>query len=157
MHFAFEISNKNLIVAAFSAVNESVWEHLKIMVLPTCIYFLIVYNLFNNDKKKNFWIALFFNIATQMLLVPLVFYSYIAIVGSSILAVDILLFFIAILISNIVSYKIINSDIKYKYESIYRVLVVFVILLFVIFTYVTPKLKLFRDSNTNTYGVFNDY
>ena len=34
LHFTFEWSNQNRIVAFFSAVNESMWEHLKLLVFP---------------------------------------------------------------------------------------------------------------------------
>lgn len=37
LHFLYEFSGKNLLVAMFSAVNESVWEHIKIAVMPTYI------------------------------------------------------------------------------------------------------------------------
>jgi hypothetical protein len=39
LHFTFELSDySNMVVAFFSAVNESTWEHLK-MVLLAGIYF----------------------------------------------------------------------------------------------------------------------
>jgi hypothetical protein len=31
LHFTYELSGRNIMVAPFSAVNESVWEHLKLV------------------------------------------------------------------------------------------------------------------------------
>ena len=34
LHFAFEWSNQNALIGTFSAVNESTWEHLKLLFFP---------------------------------------------------------------------------------------------------------------------------
>ena len=34
LHFTYEWSGGNLLVASFSAVNESTWEHLKLLFYP---------------------------------------------------------------------------------------------------------------------------
>jgi hypothetical protein len=34
LHFTFELSGKNYFVALFSPVNESIWEHLKLLFFP---------------------------------------------------------------------------------------------------------------------------
>ena len=34
LHFTYKWSNKNMLVGAFSAVNESTWEHLKLLFFP---------------------------------------------------------------------------------------------------------------------------
>ena len=42
LHFAFDISNQNTLVGLFTPVNESVWEHLKLILIPftlSCIFF----------------------------------------------------------------------------------------------------------------------
>jgi hypothetical protein len=42
-HFTYEFSGRFAIVGAFSAVNESVWEHLKLAFWPSLIWLLIEY------------------------------------------------------------------------------------------------------------------
>ena len=157
MHFLFELSNRNLIIAAFSAVNESVWEHLKIIVLPTIIFSIFGYKYIEDINKKNFAKALFFQIISEMVIVSSVFYLYTFLIGKSVLAIDIFLFFLSIFISSIVSYKILSSNINNNYSGIYILLVLFVFLAFIAFTYVTPKLEIFKDVKSKTYGVFNEY
>ena len=41
LHFTYEMSNYNPIVGLFSAVNESVWEHLKLLAFPMMLMALI--------------------------------------------------------------------------------------------------------------------
>ena len=41
LHFAFEWSNKSNLIAAFSSVNESTWEHLKLAFFPMLISTII--------------------------------------------------------------------------------------------------------------------
>ena len=40
LHFTFEWSGFQEIVGVFSAVNESVWEHLKIAFWPALLYLI---------------------------------------------------------------------------------------------------------------------
>ena len=42
LHFAYNFCGENIFIAPFSAVNESVWEHLKIAVMPMFIWTFIV-------------------------------------------------------------------------------------------------------------------
>ena len=41
LHFTYDLSNHNKYVSLFSAVNESVWEHLKLLVFPSFLWTLI--------------------------------------------------------------------------------------------------------------------
>ena len=43
LHFAFEWSGNNLFVANFSSVNESTWEHLKLLFYPMLLTTIIGY------------------------------------------------------------------------------------------------------------------
>lgn len=44
LHFTYEWSQNNAIVGLFSAVNESTWEHLKLLFFP--MFFLTLFELF---------------------------------------------------------------------------------------------------------------
>lgn len=43
LHFTYELSGENQLVASFSAVNESVWEHLKLLFFPMLLSTIIGY------------------------------------------------------------------------------------------------------------------
>ena len=75
LHFLYEFSGKNFLVAIFSAVNESVWEHIKIAVIPTYIVALVKMWIIE-ERKCNLWSSLFFKVITIIILIPTFFYIY---------------------------------------------------------------------------------
>ena len=78
LHFAFEFSGGNLLVALFSAVNESVWEHIKIAVWYIYILSLIKMAI-KEERECNLWSSLFFKVLTVVILIPTLYYLYKAI------------------------------------------------------------------------------
>ena len=43
LHFTYKWSNNNMLVGIFSPINESIWEHLKLMFFPMLITIIIGY------------------------------------------------------------------------------------------------------------------
>ena len=54
LHFTYEISNNNPIVGIFSAINESTWEHLKLIFFPMLFSTFIRLLLFLEKKSEVF-------------------------------------------------------------------------------------------------------
>ena len=79
LHFTFEWSGNQPIVGAFSAVNESVWEHLKLAFWPSLLFMLVEYALLNK-KANNFALAKTVGVYTMVAIIPIIFYSYTAII-----------------------------------------------------------------------------
>ncbi len=52
LHFTYNLSGENIIVGSFSAINESVWEHLKLLYFPMLLTLIIGY--FGVGKDNNF-------------------------------------------------------------------------------------------------------
>ena len=48
LHFTYEWFNKNTLIAAFSSINESTWEHLKLAFIPMLITTIIGFFKFKN-------------------------------------------------------------------------------------------------------------
>lgn len=153
LHFAYTLSNGNLFIALFSGVNESTWEHIKIAVMAVYI-FAFVKMWLEEKREKNLWTALLFKVLTIIVLIPTIYYTYINILGYGLLWVDILIFVISIFIAQIVEVlvkkKLIVSK---KIEDKCMYLNLGVILMFIIFTFIPPKFKIFLDETTNKYGV----
>ena len=53
LHFVYEWSGKMVLVAPFSNVNESTWEHMKLLFYPALL-FAVIESFFFKDKK-DFW------------------------------------------------------------------------------------------------------
>ncbi|MEM2661304.1 MAG: DUF6512 family protein [Nitrososphaeria archaeon] len=151
LHFTFELSGKNLLVAIFSAVNESVWEHLKLAFWPTILYAVIEYR-FLKKIVANF----FFSKAVGIYLMPLsivfLFHSYRTFLEEN-LVLDILIFIIAVVVGQFVSYKLmIRKSVLNIYSKFSIFALVFLATIFIIFTFYPPHLPIFQDPVTGGYG-----
>lgn len=154
LHFVYEYSQNNIIVAIFSAVNESVWEHLKIAVMPMFLWTFIEFVILKY-RRANLWSSLLIKLLTVIAFIPISYYIYTAILGTNVLWLDITIFYVAILLAQILGYKELNSkDINVKYEEISKYLVIIIFLTFVLFTFLPPNIGIFKDEVTSTYGVF---
>lgn len=156
-HFLFEFSNYNLMTAAFAAVNESVWEHLKLAFFPLLIFSFIEF-LFIKNRANNFIIAKAVAGYLMPLIIVIIFYSYTAILGTNLLIIDIISFLIAVVIGQLVSLKILLSP---HYSSTYTIIswmaLIFLAFLFVLFTFYPPELPIFLDSTNGQYGIVKNH
>lgn len=154
LHFTFDFSGKNLFIAPFSAVNESVWEHLKIAVIPIILWTFIEF-VSLKFRSDNLWISLLVKILTVMGLIILLYYISKVFTKTHNTWLNIAIFYFSILISQILGYKIVTSKkVNVKYEEISKYIVIAIFLMFIIFTFIPPKLSIFKDEVTSTYGVF---
>jgi hypothetical protein len=107
LHFTFDLSRQQPIVGVFSAVNESVWEHLKLAFWPVVLIMLIEYTLLKKSTN-NFDLAKTVGVYLMVIIIPIVFHFYIAITGKSVLIIDISTFIVAITIGQLSSYKLLT-------------------------------------------------
>lgn len=54
LHFAFESSDRNFLVSLVAPINESVWEHLKMVYWPTVLWWTAGYLVFKEKKNLSF-------------------------------------------------------------------------------------------------------
>jgi len=156
-HFLFELSNYNIIVAAFAAVNESVWEHLKLAFFPLLIYSAIEY-LFVKETSSNFIIGKAVAGYLMPLVIIIIFYSYTAILGNNLLIFDILSFIIAVVVGQIISLKIlISPEYSKTYIIISWIALIFLAFIFILFTFYPPQLPIFQDSTNGQYGIVKNH
>ncbi len=154
-HFLYEFSNQNPIVSLIAAVNESVWEHNKMVVLPPILFWITFYFIkgkqFGIDKNKWFTSALI-AVLTMIIIIPIFYYFYTGAFGIEALWIDILILLIANILGQLVALHF------YKHAKginwfISLSLLLFIIFIFAIFTYYTPHIPLFIDTITGTYGI----
>lgn len=154
LHFTYQLSNENVIVAAFSAINESVWEHLKLLFFPMLITTIIGYFYIGKDYK-NFICCKTIGIITAILFTVVFFYTYTGILGKNIAIIDISIFFIASILSGYVAYRLLN--INFKCNNKVSIIILLVLLIcFITFTYFTPNLGIFRDPITGQTGIIRN-
>lgn len=144
-HFFYEWSGENPLVGLFFPVNESVWEHMKLLFFPALFYtvFEIVF-LLKTDTR--FLTARFVSIVIGMFVIPCLFFIYTGFLGKTVMLLDLLIFVISVLCTFLLSRYIE----LYVYSLNFPIFVLFVILLFLLilffsFTFSPPNLPIFWE------------
>ena len=152
LHFLYEWLGEAAWIAPFSGVNESTWEHMKLLFWPMLI-FAIIQSFFFKDYE-NFWCIKLRGILIGLVSIPVIFYTYNGVIGKSPDWLNIAIFFIAAALAYIYEMRLFNSE-KPSAQSSVSCLgtICAVALLFVIFTFKTPQLGIFIDPITKTYGI----
>lgn len=155
LHFTYEWSGKNAFVGAFSSINESTWEHLKLAFFPMLVTAIIGYFIFGENSKyyiPNYFCSKSIGILIAISFIVIFFYTYTGVLGRNIAIIDILSFIFAIIIGEFISYKRIVAS---KSCNNYIAILILLILLFafVCFTYSPLKIQLFQDPITGEFGI----
>ncbi len=154
LHFIFDWTGQNIVAALFSAVNESIWEHMKLLYFPMLIFTFIESRYFAREYK-NFWCAKAVGFLSGIATIPLLYYTYTGAFGVRTDWFNVLIFFIAAAISYFVETKIIkNSRECFISPTVSKIFIVALGVLFIVFTFLTPKIPIFRDPLDSTYGFF---
>lgn len=152
-HFLYDWTNGSIFVAAFSAVNESIWEHMKLLFFPMFVFALVEYKCIGKDYE-NFWCAKLTGILTGLLLIPILFYTYSGVLGVTADWFNIVIFFIAAGAAYYLETLLFkNQTMLCKTPLVAFAFLYLIALLFVVFTFVQPKIPLFRDMSTGNYGI----
>jgi hypothetical protein len=151
-HFTFDWSGGNRIVGIFSAVNESVWEHSKILTFPFIIYAVIEFFVLKPNARR-FWAAKAVAFAFLPLVMIAFFYMYTGMFGAENVIIDIICTFIWLILASVIFQKLYNSGYNLeKYFGWFMVLLFGVLAIELLFTCFPPSIPLFRDSETGLYG-----
>lgn len=156
MHFVYEFSGNNLLVGSFAPINESVWEHLKMIPLPLMLWWGISYKVASKKESihRDKWLtASLVSLLVSIITVPMLFYFYTGAFGIESLLMDILILFVAILLGQVMALHFYTFTKSYNGKASLG-LSLLIILLFVAFTFYTPRLPIFKDSVTKTYGIY---
>ena len=152
LHFLYDWSGGSLLVAPFSGVNESTWEHMKLLFWPMFIY-AIVQSFFFKDRE-DFWCVKIRGVLLGLALIPILFYTYNGVVGQSPDWINIAIFFISAAVAYICETRQFNNETAAcKSPKIAVAALCVIAVMFVLFTFVTPKIGIFRDPLTSTYGI----
>lgn len=149
LHFTYEWSGENVIVGLFSAVNESTWEHLKLIYFPWILMAIIGYFVIGK-RTNNYWTAQAVGIITAIVLTIIFFYTYTGIIGMNFGWLNILTFIVAIILGGVVAYNILISRKNYNAELISIIFLIILFLSFILYTFEPPQIALFQDSITGT-------
>ncbi len=152
LHFLYDWTDITF-VALFSAVNESIWEHMKILFFPMLIFAVFESRYFAKEYK-NFWCAKLIGILVGITIIPVMYYTYTGALGVSADWFNIVIFYIAAAVAYIIETRLMKSDKNFcKSPKMAIIVLCIVAFVFVIFIFAPPEIPLFEDPITRTYGL----
>lgn len=152
LHFVYGWSGGSRAVAVIAPVNESVWEHLKLVLIPV-VSLGAVEAAWVRDRRRLGWAKLA-EVTTASGFVVVFFYTYTGALGvHSVLAVDVLSFLVAIAGGQWLSFRILSSATRRPVPLAVSVLaLVLLVVAFGILTFTPPHIPLFQEVATGAYG-----
>lgn len=151
LHFTHGWFKNGLLLHIFSATNESTWEHMKLLVLPTIVTMVFQYQLIGN-QYSNFFNSILVLFLVEILSIPLLYEPLRMLFKEVHFSITILIFYLAVLFGILSQYFILTNQILVMSESIAMILIALIVISFGIFTYFPPKFFIFRDPVTGKYG-----
>lgn len=152
LHFLYDWLGQPLWVAPFSGVNESTWEHMKLLFWP--MFLFAVFQSFFFRDRKDFLCVKLRGILLGLTLIPVLFYTYNGVIGRSPDFINIAIFFVSgagAYIYETKKFKEDNTSCSYGKAAITLLCVIAV--MFVVFTFRAPEINIFKDPLTGAYGI----
>ena len=91
-HFAYRWSGGALLAGVFCAVNESVWEHMKLLFFPV---FLFTAAQFCVGERDGLLAARAVSVTAGLALIPTLYYTYTGVWGDHVLWADAAIFYLS--------------------------------------------------------------
>ena len=152
LHFLYDWLGEAVWIAPFSGINESTWEHMKLLFWSTFIFAIVQGRFFG--EKRDFWCVKLRGMIVGLGLIPIIFYTYNGAIGKSPDWLNIAIFFISAASAYIYEARLFKSErVKCRAPWLAFAALALIGLLFVIFTFRTPELGIFLDPITGDYGM----
>ena len=152
LHFLYDWLGGALWIAPFSGVNESTWEHMKLLFWPLLLFAAAQSLLFRD--RKDFWCIKLRGTLLGLSLIPIIFYTYNGAIGKSPDWINIAIFFVSAAAVYIYETRLFASGkVRCKRPRAAIFLLFALAVAFTVFTFATPKLGIFEDPITGGYGI----
>lgn len=143
LHFLYGWSQENRVVSLYAAVNESTWEHLKLLFFPALGYTIWEYIWIGHRHPGYVWVR-FQATALGMLTIVTLFYTYTGIIGRHFLAADLAVFVIG---AGVTAWYTWRNVPKHRGKNLAGgLLFAGVSICFGVFTFWQPALALFQSA-----------
>ncbi len=153
-HFLYDWFPNPLFSVLFP-VNESIWEHMKLLYSGLLAWSIIEYFILKklNIKFTNYWSSIFLTMISSIIVYLIIFLPLYAIFGENPF-ISIGLLILVIIASQIFNYYLITR--KKENTLLNKIAIALIIIGYVVFlslTYNPPKNYIFYDTVDNKYGI----
>ena len=144
LHFLYDWTGGNVLVSPFSGVNESTWEHMKLLYWPLLFFALGKRPFFR--EQENYWCVKLAQILLGLTLIPVLFYTYNGAFGKSPDWINIAIFYISAGLAFLFErWAFKHNQLSCKHPRLALTAICLIGVLFVVFTFAPPRIPLFRD------------
>ncbi len=152
LHFLFDWTNEAAIAGFVSAVNESIWEHMKLLFWPLFLFAIVEYWYWGRCLA-NFWWVKLLGILSGLAWIPLLYYTYTGALGRSADWFNIAIFYLAAAWTFRWETSLLQKE-RCRNVPGWVALSILCLLagLFVLWTFLPPRIPLFQDPQTGSYG-----
>ncbi len=152
LHFLYDWTN-SVIAALFSGINESTWEHMKLLFFPMLLFAIVQGFLFGKEYE-NFWCIKLKGTLLGLLMIPVLFYTLQGVFGTTPDWVNIAIFFVAAAVGFVYETRLFHrGSMPCKYEKASIIVFCLIAIAFWVFTFMPPKIPLFKDPLDGSYGL----
>lgn len=148
-HFLYELSGKNILAGIIFPINESVWEHCKMILWPMILFwgicFLVRYKK-NSMNGGRWFAALAGALVTSIVFMIAFFYTYSGAFGTENIVMDIIDFVLSIVIGQLAGLRIYQRK-RHRCLIGAAGIILVIILMSVVFTFIHPEIPLFIPPN----------
>lgn len=151
LHFLYEWTDF-LLFAPISAVNESTWEHMKILFFPMLAFACIQAKFFSEEYVGFWWIKLI-GVLAGVASIPVLFYTCSGAFGKTPDWLNVIFFFASAGGAYMLEWALFCKKVSWRFWWIAVTVLLVIATLFIMFTFFPPQLPLFQDPIRRSYGL----
>jgi hypothetical protein len=153
-HFLFDACGGSVLAAPFFAVNESVWEHMKLLSTAALLWMIADYPFAQKSARENFFAARAIALPIGLLSIPMLFYFVEGSFGVENLFADIGMFLLASALYQFLAMRLEGSLApRAGWNAAGIAVLAGIFALFAVFTFLPLHIPLFLDTPTGSYGI----
>ncbi|MBR2409463.1 MAG: hypothetical protein IKB07_10990 [Lachnospiraceae bacterium] len=141
-HFVYDWTGRGFLIGLFFPVNESTWEHMKLLFFPMFLFALVAGKRIE-QQYPCIYNAMFTGILVGLALIPTLFYTYSGILGYHVAWANIAAYILCVLLAYVVVYKGAMTC-KNKDSKVLRIVMYGLVVAFMVFTVYPPEIGLFE-------------
>ena len=139
-------------ITSIFPVNESLYEHVKLIYLSP-IFSVLIIGAFYKYKINNMFFGMLVSIIFNILFFYMIYLPIYYLLGNSMI-MTLIVYFISIIASNYIYYLVIKNENRKNLDLLSIIIVLLGIIGLTYFSYYPIKNDFFRDPENNTYGIY---
>lgn len=138
-------------ITSIFPVNESLYEHVKLIYLSP-IFSVLIVGAFYKYKINNIFFGMIVSIIFNILFFYMLYLPIYYLLGNSMI-MTLIVYFVSIVASNYIYYLIIKNNKLKNYNLLAIIASIIGIIGLTYFSYYPPKTDFFKNPENNTYGI----